>query len=892
MIGISIIRRGGAALLVGAALAVGALSPVARAQTAISAQSQPRLHALLIAATDYADPVWRDMPSAAADAFLLARVLLDRGANASDVRLLTEGAPSDTLWPEFQKAQAELTRNDARDLAQRGVTPLGGPTRGLILEELDRLVRVAKSGEQVFIAMSGHGEQQRTDRLQQEPDGFDETFIPIDSVLRPNGQFEGAVVDDEIGQRVEALLANGVQVVFVGDFCHSEDSTRSSGERRSAGGRSDVRLLAGAVGTTNEQGRGRFTGFYAAPSLSAALALLVPYWAEDVGTQRVHGALTFYLAVALQDPSLASMRDVQARVERDINMQARTRTNPRLPPPQFEGDFAAPLPGSGVGLAANLWQVSKALSVLTQDGRVEVAELTLPAGTLNGVEPGAVYALSQTQGGQERVILYGRTEDVTATRAVLRPVAAGDLTTAAWTDLRLEDDTVMLRPETFTARLFAPGAPETVWISRPAPLEGAPTAAQAEALADIDALYQVQARGLDATPGSTVALPPYVRLVETGAEGASLSLAFQADALVIQDEGENGRALARMDLVRALERIRPAGSTARLSSLRASLAEGLSEAARFQRMRSAASRVSDTAAEGGVSPFDGLDLSLYRYRPNGDEACAPPWGIGSHVEWSSVEGVPTGAVEIDPGLLGSPGGAQACDTFMIEIRNEGSLHVAQSALRGRFNDDWMAVCDRSSPAVQGAAGAGAPDPRLAGAVAPEDAYACTQPVSVGVVVLSSDSAIRTLVMPGATPTQRATGATQINRGGRARYVYVITNSDPDSPLRTDFMVLAARSLYQQERVPAQFSQLCQRPLQDAFFGPMGPGERGEDDPCLAIQDRFRGNRNAGTTTAPATVNGLFDLLSGEATRGDTPQPVGGTAMRRLTIQVTPRSLSQ
>ena len=102
------------------------------------------------------------------------------------------------------------------------------------------------------------------------------------------------------------------------------------------------------------------------------------------------------------------------------------------------------------------------------------------------------------------------------------------------------------------------------------------------------------------------------------------------------------------------------------------------------------------------------------------------------------------------------------------------------------------------------------------------------------------------------------------------------------------MVLAARSLYRQEALPVQFSQLCQQRLQDAFVGPMGPGEARPADPCLAIQGRFRAARAANTASAPATVDGLFALISGEVTRSDTPQPVGGTAMRRLTMQVTPR----
>lgn len=845
-----------------------------------TAHETARVHALLIAATDYEHlPVEQDMPSAAADAFLLARVLMARGAAASDVRLLTEGAPSDGMWARSntsaptpsQLLQAEATREDARLLAADGVAPLGGPTRARILEELDRLVGVAQPGEQAFIAMSGHGEQQATEDRASEPDGFDEVFMPIDYARRlPDGRFDVAVIDDEIGERVQALLAKGVQVVFVGDFCHSEGATRGAAARRAAGGRSDMRLMAGEVASTDAEGRGRFTGFYAAPSLSQALGLPVPYWSEDPATRRMHGALTFYLATALQDPSLTTLRDVAVRVERDINMHARTgNLQQRLPPPQFEGDFTAPLPGAGVGLASTLWQVAKPQSRLTMDLRVEVAELTLPAGTLNGVEPGAIYALSQTRGGREQVVLYGRAEDVTATRATLRPVAAGELTTAAWTDLRQNDGNPMDRAETFTARLYAPGAPHTIRIARPE-TPARPTPAQAEALFDLDALQEAQAQGLDVRSDSSAVLPPYVLLVEPGASGAALSLAFDGDRLVIRDEAESGRPLAGMDLARALGRIRPEGSATRLTGLRTSLAEGLTVASRFQRIRSAAVRVSDMPGEDGVSPFDGLGLSLYRHRPTGG-ACAQPWGADSPAAWAA-EATPLGSVEIDPADLGSPGGAQACDVFVIEVRNEGSAEVARSVLGDRMPEDWAGPCDRAT----------------GGALGPDQTFACAQPVSVGLIAFSSDSAIMALRAVGGSPADHQSGATRLNRGGRVRYVYRLTNSDPDFLLRTDFMVVAARSPYRQGALPVQFSQLCQRKLQDAFIGPMGPGERGEPDACLDPQSRFRSARAANEASAPATVDGLFALLSDGPSRGGGAQPVGGTAIRRLTLQVTPR----
>lgn len=859
-----------------AALAAGAAASAAQARD----EDQPRLHVLLIAATDYEERAVSDMPSAAADAFLLARVLLDRGARAADVRIVTEGAPPDSLWPAHELSESRATREDAAGLARRGVTPLGAATRARVLAELDRLVEVAGPGEQAFISMSGHGEQQPTEDRVQEPDGFDETFIPTDVVRTADGRWTNVVVDDEIGERVQALIAKGVQVVFVGDFCHSEGATRGSAARRAAGGRSDVRLMGG-VGTTDAEGQGRFTGFYAAPSLSQALALLVPYWAEDRSAQRKYGALTYYLATALQDPSLGTMRDVAVRVERDINMHSRMGSTLRqnLPPPQFEGDFTAPLPGSGTGLAASLWQVSKPVSTLTVDGRVELSELSLPAGALNGVEAGAVYALSQTREGRDQVVLYGRAEDVTATRATLRPVAAGDLTEAAWTDVKEGDGSAMQRNATFTARLFAPGAPETVWVARPE-RPANPTPAQAEALADLDALFDIQTRGLESSGGSSVQLPSYVRLAEPGAAVASLRLAFDttegADRLVIADDIENGRPLASMDLDRALTRIRPEGAATRLTGLRSSIAEGLMLASRFQRIRSAAIRVSDAADDQTVSAFEGLGLTVYRHRQGGDAACRAPWPSGGQAAWAGVEGTPAGAVEIDPADLGSPGGAQACDIFVIEVRNEGSAAIARDILGARTPADWPAACDRVGGAT----------------VAPEQTFACAQPVSVGAVVFSSDTAITALRVNGGTDAEKDSGAIRLNRGGRARYVYGVTNSNPDFLMRTDFMILATRSEYRQDALPVRFSQLCQRRLQLAFDGPMGPGERTAEDPCLTTQSAFRSARAAEQASAPATVDGLFDLLSDGPNRSGGAQPVGGTTMRRLTLQVTPRSANE
>lgn len=438
----------------------------------------------------------------------------------------------------------------------------------------------------------------------------------------------------------------------------------------------------------------------------------------------------------------------------------------------------------------------------------------------------------------------------------------------------------MSQRATFTARLFAPGAPSAISIARPVAPES-PTVAEAEALADLDALFAMQERGVGAGSESTIRLPASVRLVPAGSEDASLSLAIEGDRLIIRDDVEDSRDLADMDLARALQRIRPDGSAARLSDLRASIAEGLGFAARFQRIRSAATRISDTSGEAGSSSFEGLSLSLYRHRPErvpeNAECADGPWAPTGIRTWAMAEGAPGGTVEIDPADLGSPGGAELCDTFVVEVRNDGSRAVAMTALRAEPSDGWDAPCAR----VAGGGGG-------LTALAPDQTYACTQPVSVGLIAFNSDSSIQALTSVGGEVPQRD-GATRLTRGGRVRYVYQLSEADPRYLMRMDFIILAARSLYRQDALPVHFSQLCQRPLQDVFVGPMGPGETSAPDPCLGPQGRFRTARAASTATAPAAVDGLFALLTDGPTRGNGPQPVGGTGMRRWTLQITPRS---
>jgi hypothetical protein len=100
------------------------------------------------------------------------------------------------------------------------------PTAAAIAREFGRLAERTQPGDIVFILLAGHGSQLQNDNPDDatdiERDGLDEVFLPEDvaewSLAKPA---VGAIRDDQLGQWLDAIRANGATVFFVADTCHS-----------------------------------------------------------------------------------------------------------------------------------------------------------------------------------------------------------------------------------------------------------------------------------------------------------------------------------------------------------------------------------------------------------------------------------------------------------------------------------------------------------------------------------------------------------------------------------------------------------------------------------------------------------------------------------------------
>ena len=100
-----------------------------------------------------------------------------------------------------------------------------------IMSAIGRLTDASAEGDTVVISFSGHG-QQITDLNGDEPDGYDEAWIPYDALQIPtHASYHGErhITDDMLNTWLTSLREKiGAQghIVVIADACHSGDSTR------------------------------------------------------------------------------------------------------------------------------------------------------------------------------------------------------------------------------------------------------------------------------------------------------------------------------------------------------------------------------------------------------------------------------------------------------------------------------------------------------------------------------------------------------------------------------------------------------------------------------------------------------------------------------------------
>jgi hypothetical protein len=321
-------------------------------------------------------------------------------------------------------------REDITVLANGPVEADGPPDSGAILGQMDKLAGEVGPGDFVYLHFGGHGTQQKARNPATEPDGLDELFLPSDTRPKVNGIYPNALVDDDIGARIDAIRAAGAFVFAVFDSCHSSSATRSAG-----GGSSDIveRRLPGsaepATAAANPEpprevsidaadhsaaagdNGGGLVAFFAAQTIETTPEMLLPRHTE--GAQK-RGLFSYALLDVLARKPGITYRQLAEGV-----MHAYAVGNFSRPTPIFEGDLDRVVFGQKALPPVLQWPVEISGSVVR-----------LPAGSLHGLAEGAILALmSDPLAATDQAIGYVRVGSVATMSSTARGVGYAGLNT-------------------------------------------------------------------------------------------------------------------------------------------------------------------------------------------------------------------------------------------------------------------------------------------------------------------------------------------------------------------------------------------------------------------------------------------------------------------------------
>ena len=386
-----------------------------------------------------------------------------------------------------------------------GLEGADAPTLAAIRAEFAELAARVEPGDFVYLHFSGHGSQMPAADPSSELDGLDEIFLPVDIGPWENtiGTVENALVDDEIGQMIDAIRAKGADVWVVFDSCYSGTATRA------APGTDEVRLRQlppGALAIPSDamdsvqtralpdprtraeapvpvasgEGMGKLTAFFAAQTNETTPEKNMP---KGKANRRLQGVFTYTLFETLAERPGITYRQLGQEVLRKYGTRNLARTTPL-----FEGDLDLPVFGR-----------DESDRILQWDVEVKGDALSIKAGQLHGLSPGMSLALLASPADPDDAALatFSVTEVTTfAARAQAVDFAAADAPPGAV--LRKVGDTLDL---SLTVALPAPGS--------------APAEAMQAALQVIE---------------DTALTGPRIRYVPAGDAGADIRLAVFDDS--------------------------------------------------------------------------------------------------------------------------------------------------------------------------------------------------------------------------------------------------------------------------------------------------------------------------------------------------------------------------
>lgn len=321
----------------------------------LAAPAGAETRALLIGVSDYT-VLDADLKGPANDVRLMAEVLAARGVAPGAMVALTSDAAG--LDPAIARAE---------------------PTRAAILSAMARLQDSAAPGDTIVFYFSGHGAE-APDLSGDEGGGYDEILLPADAAGWKGaiGAVENALLDDELQDWAQGVLAKGARLVGLIDACHSATGFRAVGGAGVPRGLSTEALsipegeVSPAPAAPAPPLTGEFVFLYSSQSDQRSFEYPL---ADGSGW---HGEFTLRLAQVLQAAPEASWAQVLAATS-DAMVQGPARQQPDGEGPLLQ----APVFGTGALAARHALQAGAVTAGLLQ-GLAEGDTVAFYAGAAGG----------------------------------------------------------------------------------------------------------------------------------------------------------------------------------------------------------------------------------------------------------------------------------------------------------------------------------------------------------------------------------------------------------------------------------------------------------------------------------------------------------------------------
>lgn len=273
-----------------------------------------------------------------------------------------------------------------------GVDGATSPTLSAIRTAFQQVTEQVEDGDFVYIHLAGHGSQAPALRADEELDGLDEVFLPIDVGFWNDtvGKIGNGLVDDEIGEMLDKLTSRGADVWIVFDSCHSGTATRAApindddtrlrkvssdalgvpegyAAKRRKSLKSRKKLIIKSTSQGSEEGQ--ITAFYAAQTTETTPETRMPKGQTE---RHIYGVFTYVLfETMLRNPGI-SYRQLGQEILRQYSVKNLTKTTP-----MFSGALDETLFSAGAQKRVFQWPIEPI-----------GAGYSIPAGAVHGLEVG------------------------------------------------------------------------------------------------------------------------------------------------------------------------------------------------------------------------------------------------------------------------------------------------------------------------------------------------------------------------------------------------------------------------------------------------------------------------------------------------------------------------